>query len=85
MKEKADTKNAGFEQAAARLKEILAVLENEATPLEQSLSLYEEALALSKECLTAIRAYKGRLTVLNKEFSKLVETDMELPGEDADD
>ena len=82
MKEKTESKNTSFEQAAARLKEILAALEDDATPLESSLSLYEEALALSKECLAAIRAYKGRLTVLNKEFSRLVETDLELTEDD---
>lgn len=39
-----------FEQAAARLEEIVAQLEAGEQPLEQSLALYEEGAKLMKQC-----------------------------------
>ncbi len=43
-----------FEQALARLEEIVAALESGDRPLEQSLSLYEEGAKLMKQCTTLL-------------------------------
>lgn len=43
-----------FEQALARLEEIVAALESGDRPLEQSLSLYEEGAKLMKQCSTLL-------------------------------
>ena len=39
-----------FEQAMARLEEIVSILETGEQPLEQSLALYEEGAKLMKKC-----------------------------------
>lgn len=43
-----------FEQALARLEEIVAALESGDRLLEQSLSLYEEGAKLMKQCTTLL-------------------------------
>ncbi len=43
-----------FEQAMARLEEIVARLERGDAPLEEALSLFEEGTALMKQCSTAL-------------------------------
>ena len=43
-----------FEQALARLEEIVAALESGDRPLEQSLSLYGEGAKLRKQCTTLL-------------------------------
>ena len=43
-----------FEQALARLEEIVAALESGDRPLEQSRSLYEEGAKLMKQCTTLL-------------------------------
>lgn len=44
------TKNMSFEKAAARLTEIVELLESGGQTLEQSLKLFEEGSTLSKLC-----------------------------------
>ena len=39
-----------FEQKLARLEEIVRLIENEDTPIEQSIELYAEAAKLAAEC-----------------------------------
>ena len=39
-----------FEQAMKRLEEIVHLLENNEAPLEETISLFEEGLKLSKRC-----------------------------------
>jgi len=43
-----------FEQAMARLEEIVAALEQGDAPLEEALSLFEEGTALMKQCSAAL-------------------------------
>ena len=43
-----------FEQAMARLEEIVSILETGEQPLEQSLALYEEGAKLMKTCTTLL-------------------------------
>ncbi len=43
-------KKLSFEQAMARLEEIVALLEKGDTPLEESLSLFEEGTKLMSQC-----------------------------------
>ena len=51
-----------FEQAMARLEEIVALLESGDHPLEESLALYEEGAKRMKQCLTMLdKASKLRL------------------------
>lgn len=48
------TKKLDFEQAMARLEEIVTALERGDAPLEEALALFEEGAALMKQCSTAL-------------------------------
>ena len=48
------TKKLTFEQAMARLEEIVAALEKGDAPLEEALALFEEGTGLMKQCSTAL-------------------------------
>jgi exodeoxyribonuclease VII small subunit len=45
-----DTKTQTFEQAAARLEQIVKLLERGDAPLDESLALFEEGAGLIKKC-----------------------------------
>ncbi len=47
-----------FEAALARLEEVVSVLENEETPLNQALEAYEEGMRLSKKCMSLLEEAK---------------------------
>ena len=47
-------KKLDFEQAMARLEEIVTALERGDAPLEEALSLFEEGAALMKQCSQAL-------------------------------
>jgi exodeoxyribonuclease VII small subunit len=53
-----------FEQALARLEEIVEILEAGDAPLEKSLGLFEEGVALSRSCNGRLEAAERRLEVL---------------------
>ncbi len=48
------TKKLTFEQAMARLEEIVTALEKGDAPLEEALSLFEEGTGLMKQCSQAL-------------------------------
>ena len=49
-----------FEQALARLEEIVKILENGDVALNESLSLFEEGISLSKFCETELKNIEGK-------------------------
>lgn len=55
-----------FEEALARLEEIVAGLEKGDAALDESLKLYEEAAGLIRRCNTALEAAERRVTILMK-------------------
>lgn len=57
--------NITFEDALKRLEEIVRLLENGDSPLDASLGLYEEAVALVKVCNTKLDAAQQKVTMLN--------------------
>lgn len=59
--------NITFEEALARLQEIVRQLENGDLPLERSLELFEEGIGLFKRCQTELQIAEGRI-------SKLIQT-----------
>ena len=61
-----EEKKMTFEQALARLEEIVALLEKGDAPLDQSLELYEEGAALVRRCNTALEQAERRVTILMK-------------------
>ncbi|MBQ8914685.1 MAG: exodeoxyribonuclease VII small subunit [Clostridia bacterium] len=57
--------NMKFEEALRRLEEIVRVLESGQTPLDSSLELYEEAVALVKVCNARLDNAEQKVTMLN--------------------
>ncbi len=53
-----------FEQALARLDEIVKILERGDLPLEESLRVFEEGVRLSKTCLTMLEAAERKVEIL---------------------
>ncbi len=65
-------KDMSFEQALARLDEIVTILEKGDAPLEQSLALFEEGTSLAKRCSAALEKAEQRVTILLKDESGTV-------------
>jgi len=59
-----------FEKDLSRLEEISELLENN-IGLEDSISLYEEGIKLSKSCLTTLKNAKLKVTKLKNELTDL--------------
>ena len=55
-----------FEQAIARLEEIVQALDGEELSLDESLALFEEGVKLAKECSKQLTKAQGRLETLVK-------------------
>ena len=53
-----------FEQAMARLEEIVRLLERGDAPLEEALSLFEEGTTLRKKCSTMLDKAEQKVTKL---------------------
>jgi len=70
--------NVTFESAMARLEEIVRALESGNTPLDTSLALFEEGVALVKLCNSRLDHAEQRVKMLTlAEDGTLRETDMQ--------
>jgi exodeoxyribonuclease VII small subunit len=58
-----------FEEKLKRLEQISEILESGEVQLEESISLFEEGIKLSKECLTILENAELKITQLKKEVS----------------
>lgn len=58
-----------FEDKLKRLEQISEMLESGDVQLEESISLFEEGIKLSKECLTILENAELKITQLKKEVS----------------
>lgn len=66
---KKKTKN-NFEENLSRLEEISALLEGEELGLDESISIFEEGIKLSKSCITALKKAELKITELKSELSE---------------
>ena len=57
-------KDINFEEAMARLEKITQELSREGITLEESLSLYEEGVALARECNQRLEDTERRIKIL---------------------
>jgi exodeoxyribonuclease VII small subunit len=73
---KKKTKN-NFEENLSRLEEISALLEGEELGLDESISLFEEGIKLSKSCMTALKKAELKITELKSELSEVTSKDDE--------
>ncbi|NNG28165.1 MAG: exodeoxyribonuclease VII small subunit [Ignavibacteriaceae bacterium] len=60
-----------FEKDLSRLEKISELLENNEIGLEDSISLYEEGIKLSKSCLTTLKKAELKVTKLKNELTTL--------------
>ena len=60
-----------FEKKLTRLEEITELLENNEIDLEKSIELFEEGVALSKQCLTILEKAELKIKVLKKDLDKI--------------
>ena len=57
-----------FDEALDRLEGLAGQLEDGAVPLEESLRVYEEAVALFRHCRTRLTAVEQKLEVLTRDL-----------------
>lgn len=60
-----------FEAKLERLEEITSSLESGEVGLDDSIKLFEEAVKLSKECLTTLENAELKVSTLKKELNKI--------------
>jgi len=60
-----------FEKDLSRLEDISELLENNEIGLEDSVSLYEEGIKLSKSCLTTLKKAELKVSKLKNELTDL--------------
>lgn len=60
-----------FEENLSRLEEISTLLESEDLGLDESISLFEEGIKLSKNCMTALKKAELKITELKSELSEV--------------
>ena len=65
-KKKTKKEEKSFETSLARLNEIVAALESGTAPLDQSLSLYEEGIALVRFCSETLDNAEKQIKVLTR-------------------
>jgi exodeoxyribonuclease VII small subunit len=60
-----------FEKKILRLEEISDLLEAEGTQIEDAITLFEEGIELSKDCLTTLKNAELKITELKKKIDSL--------------
>jgi exodeoxyribonuclease VII small subunit len=68
---KKETKDLSYEEAFAELEAVVAALESEQRPLDESIALYERGQALSKHCAALLE--KAELKVRQLSGGELVD------------
>lgn len=66
-------KKRSFEEAMARLEEIVTLLERGDRPLEEAMSLFEEGTKLMKQCETLLAKAEQKVMKLTEEAGALEE------------
>ena len=70
-------KKMSFEEALARIDEVIEALESKGVSLENSISLYEEAASLIKDCHSIISKAEGRVKkIVDKQTKEIGELDV---------
>jgi exodeoxyribonuclease VII small subunit len=75
-------KKADFERSLARLEEVVRRLESPQLSLDEAMKLFEEGVALSRECQKQLEEAEGKVEILLKKADgKLVAEPFEPEGE----
>ena len=62
-----------FEDKLSRLEEVAELLEQEDLGIQESISLFEEGVKLSKECIITLQKAELRITELKRQISDFKE------------
>ena len=65
--ENSEKKELSFEQAMARLEEIITVLDSKQTTLDGSVKLYSESMELIAFCKGCLEEAEGKIQIIGKE------------------
>jgi exodeoxyribonuclease VII small subunit len=77
-------KKADFERSLSRLEEVVRRLESPQLSLDEAMKLFEEGVALSRECQKQLEEAEGRVEILLKKADgKLAAEKFDPEGEDA--
>ncbi len=71
-----------FEELYHRLEEAVEKLERGGLPLEESIALFEEGMALAKRCQTVLDSAEQRITKLRESFDQPATPDAAPVGEE---
>ena len=55
-----------YDEATIRLEEIVKKLEDERTPIEESLSLFKEGIELTEYCTTKLKDIENEITMIQE-------------------
>ena len=66
-----------FESALKRLEQISDLLENEETPLEESIKLFEEGIELKEYCEEKLKSAKIKIEKIVKKNKSLASTEFQ--------
>ena len=70
-------KEKNFESALKRLEQISDLLENEETPLEESIKLFEEGIELKEYCEEKLKSAKVKIDKIVKKNKSLASTEFQ--------
>lgn len=63
-----------FEKNLVELERIVEKMERSEITINQGITLFEQGIALTKECLNALTESKGKISIIKKEMDKLIQT-----------
>lgn len=70
-------KKNNFETSLKRLEQIVNEMENAELDIDKSMKLFEEGIALVKECSTKLNEAKKKIEILIEKDGKMQKTDFE--------
>ncbi len=75
------TEKVSFENKLNRLEEISSLLESDSIGLEEAISLYEEGIELSQDCISTLKNAELKITELKKKLDNLSIDGQDEPAE----
>jgi exodeoxyribonuclease VII small subunit len=73
-------KRPDFERSLARLEEVVRQLESPQLSLDEAMKLFEEGVALSRECQKQLEEAEGRVEILLKKADRTMTAEPFAPG-----
>ena len=71
-----------FENILREMEKIVRKLEDKNTGLDEGLKEFERGAALTKQALELLKTGRGKLSLIQKDMEKLLETPFEIPKDE---